>query len=188
MNNPHDDDTEDIAWTDLTAIERTTLYLIARLERDRREITEESFTRGIRHVIPETDPDLDPYNEALKDLTEKGLLANFDGKYVVSDAGQHLLQIEYARIGSVLDPAIHDVGESFPSCPNCGDPVTSLSVAGPGCVRAGPCGCQLPGPLDADPLTDRLGKALQLTADADARYHIRQAMQLAFARSHRYTE
>jgi len=183
MNNPHSDDTED--WTDLTAIERTTLYLIARLERNRRELTDQGFTRDIRHVIPNEDPDLKRYNEALEGLTEKGLLTNFDGKYLVTDAGHHFLRIEYARIGSALDPAIHEVGESVPSCPNCGDPVTTLSMAGPGTVRAGPCGCQLPGPLAADPLTDRLEEALHLTEDADARYHIRQAMQLAFARAHR---
>lgn len=186
MNNPHSD--EDISWTDLTALKRTSLYLIARLERDRREQTTRAFTRDIRHSISDTDPDLERYTEALEELTEKGLLTYSDGKYLVTDAGQQLLHVEYTHIGSVLDPAIHDVGDSTPSCPNCGDPVTTLSMAGPGSVRAAPCGCQLPGPLDADPLTDRLWKALQLTEDADARYHIRQAMQLAFARSHRYTE
>jgi len=189
MTTPHSDvDPEDITWTDLTSIERTTLNLIARLERDRSEQPEHSLIRGSSHFMTETEPELDPDDEALTDLTEKGLLRQTDTKYVLTDAGQQLLYVEYTDIESVPDSSIRDVGDSFPSCPTCGDPVRSLSVAGPGTVRAGPCGCLLPGPLDADPLTDRLGTALKLTADADARYHIRQAMQLAFARAHHAPE
>ncbi|MXR40477.1 hypothetical protein GRX01_03815 [Halobaculum sp. WSA2] len=188
MTNSHDVDPEDIAWTDLTATERTTLSLIDRLERDRSEQPEHSFTRGSSHLPTETDPEPDPDEEALTALTEKGLLRQTDTKYVLTDAGQQLLHVEYTHIESIPDSSIHDVDDSAPSCPNCGDPVRSLSVAGPGTVRAGPCDCQLPGPLAADPLTDCLGKALHLTADADARYHIRQAMQLAFARAHHSTQ
>ncbi|WP_435065052.1 hypothetical protein [Halobaculum sp. EA56] len=189
MNNPHHrNEAADAAWTDLPSIERTTLYLIARLEHDRRNRTDRPFTHGISYLIPDTDPDLDRYEEALEGLTERGLLTSIDGNYFLTDAGQELLQTEYDRLGRVLDPDSHGARELFPSCPNCGDPVATLSVAGPGSARAGPCGCQLPGPLETDPLTERLGRALHRTADADARYHIRQAMQLAVARSHRYTE
>ncbi|QZY01195.1 winged helix-turn-helix domain-containing protein [Halobaculum rubrum] len=188
MNNSPDVDPEDIAWTDLTSIERTTLNLIARRERDRSEQPKHSFTRGSSHFMAETDPNPDPDDEALSDLTNKGLVRHIDEKYVLTDAGQQLLYVESTDIESIPHSSIHDIGDSAPSCPNCGDPVRSLSVTGPGTVRAGPCDCQLPGPLAADPLTDRLEEALHLTDDADARYHIRQAMQLAFARAHRSTQ
>ncbi|MFC7098863.1 hypothetical protein [Halobaculum marinum] len=188
MKNPHHTGDETPSWTDLSSTERTILYMLARIERDRDEQNREVTERTLERLIPERDLDYGAHNSALGSLTDKELLTNIDGKYFLTDAGQRVLRVEYARLGSVLDPDIHGVRDSFPSCPNCGDPVTEIEVMAPGCVRAGPCGCQLPGPLGADPLIDSLGKALQLTADDDARYHLRQAMQLAFARSHHYTD
>ncbi|WP_143165324.1 hypothetical protein [Halobaculum gomorrense] len=165
----------ELAWGDLPALQRDLLLTVVRLDRDGTRATREALTEELGHSTS--------IGPALEDLTGSAIAIDTSSPptYTLTPTGNRLLTQHHARVSSVLSARTSPGTVAVPYCPHCDAAITLLSPLGDSTVRATPCGCHLE-VSDDDSLYKTLTNALNLTADTDARTHLRQALQLAIAR------